>query len=37
MAVEADALAVARGSQKLYAGWAKRFRERKQNEKAKKA
>ncbi|QCG95892.1 bifunctional UDP-N-acetylglucosamine diphosphorylase/glucosamine-1-phosphate N-acetyltransferase GlmU [Azospirillum sp. TSA2s] len=36
MAVEADALAVARGSQKLYAGWAKRFRERKQNEKAKK-
>ncbi|PWC91839.1 bifunctional UDP-N-acetylglucosamine diphosphorylase/glucosamine-1-phosphate N-acetyltransferase GlmU [Azospirillum sp. TSO5] len=37
MAVEADALVVARGSQKLYAGWAQRFRERKQNEKAKKA
>ncbi|ALG73540.1 bifunctional N-acetylglucosamine-1-phosphate uridyltransferase/glucosamine-1-phosphate acetyltransferase [Azospirillum thiophilum] len=37
MAVEADALVVARGSQKAYAGWARRFRERKQNEKAKKA
>ncbi|MBY6263422.1 bifunctional UDP-N-acetylglucosamine diphosphorylase/glucosamine-1-phosphate N-acetyltransferase GlmU [Azospirillum sp. 412522] len=37
MAVEADALVVARGPQKAYAGWARRFRERKQNEKAKKA
>ncbi|MGF7173292.1 bifunctional UDP-N-acetylglucosamine diphosphorylase/glucosamine-1-phosphate N-acetyltransferase GlmU [Azospirillum doebereinerae] len=36
-AVEADALVVARGAQKAYAGWAKRFRERKQSEKAKKA
>jgi len=36
-AVEADALVVARGAQKAYAGWASRFRERKQNERAKKA
>ena len=36
-AVEADSLVVARGVQKAYAGWARRFRERKQNEKAKKA
>ena len=35
--VETDALAVARGKQQAYSGWARRFRERKQNEKAKKA
>ncbi len=35
-AVEADALVVARGAQKSYAGWAARFRERKLKEKAKK-
>ncbi len=35
--VEADTLAVARGRQQAYSGWAKRFRDRKQNEKAKKA
>ncbi|TWA89252.1 UDP-N-acetylglucosamine pyrophosphorylase /glucosamine-1-phosphate N-acetyltransferase [Azospirillum brasilense] len=35
--VEGDALVVARGRQQAYTGWAKRFRERKQNEKAKKA
>jgi bifunctional UDP-N-acetylglucosamine pyrophosphorylase / glucosamine-1-phosphate N-acetyltransferase len=36
-AVEADALVVSRAQQKAYLGWAKRFRERKQAEKANKA
>ncbi|WP_298376885.1 bifunctional UDP-N-acetylglucosamine diphosphorylase/glucosamine-1-phosphate N-acetyltransferase GlmU [Azospirillum sp.] len=36
-AVEADALVVSRAQQKAYVGWAKRFRERKQAEKANKA
>jgi len=35
--VEADALVVSRAQQKAYVGWAKRFRERKQAEKANKA
>ncbi len=35
--VEADALVVSRGRQQAYPGWARRFRERKRNEKAKKA
>jgi bifunctional UDP-N-acetylglucosamine pyrophosphorylase / glucosamine-1-phosphate N-acetyltransferase len=36
-AVEADALVVSRAQQKAYVGWAKRFRDRKQAEKANKA
>jgi bifunctional UDP-N-acetylglucosamine pyrophosphorylase / glucosamine-1-phosphate N-acetyltransferase len=36
-AVEADALVVSRAQQKAYVGWAKRFRDRKQAEKASKA
>lgn len=36
-AVEADALVVSRAQQKAFVGWAKRFRERKQAEKANKA
>ncbi len=36
-AVEGDALVVSRAAQKSYAGWAKRFRERKRAEKAAKA
>ncbi len=35
--VEADALVVSRAQQKAYVGWAKRFRARKQAEKANKA
>ncbi|HYD70817.1 bifunctional UDP-N-acetylglucosamine diphosphorylase/glucosamine-1-phosphate N-acetyltransferase GlmU [Azospirillum sp.] len=35
--VEGDAMAVARGRQQAYPGWAARFRERKRAEKAKKA
>ena len=35
--VEGDALAVSRARQQAYTGWARRFRERKQKEKAKKA
>ncbi|MDQ2106598.1 bifunctional UDP-N-acetylglucosamine diphosphorylase/glucosamine-1-phosphate N-acetyltransferase GlmU, partial [Azospirillum isscasi] len=35
--VEGDALAVARARQQAYTGWARRFRDRKQKENAKKA